>query len=68
MARSNYIYVVTMYSEILGTFTVKHEMITWVLNNVKIIKLVHVIRYADGGRIGYKPVEMKFDWEAERGR
>ncbi len=58
MARSTYIYVAKMYGEIIGTFTVKHELLSWVGREVKIPKLLTVERHSDGPRLGYKPVDI----------
>jgi hypothetical protein len=33
MARSQYIYVVTVRGDIVAGFTVKHELVTWLRNN-----------------------------------
>lgn len=31
MARSTYVYLLTQYGQLYGAFTVKHELVSWVL-------------------------------------
>lgn len=58
MARSRYIYVVTdscwTYTNILGTFTVKHELISWMNKNWEFFQgnsmSPDVFRFRDNGR------------------
>ena len=51
MARSQYIYTVTPFAGYVpqATFTVKHEMVTWMKRNFDKPEHVKVHRYPDGG-------------------
>lgn len=52
MARSVYIYLVYDQLSVVGAFTVKHEMETWIQNQ-KFNEKPRILRYKDGSRQKY---------------
>lgn len=50
MARSTYVYVLTQYGQVFGTYTVKHELISHVLRHLPkhLYSEYKVARYSDG--------------------
>jgi hypothetical protein len=56
MARSTYIWTVFKGSHLIGTFTVKHEMITWLGKRTDFYG-VRVYRMPDGNPYNSKPVD-----------
>lgn len=50
MARSAYIYVVFEHDDVIATFTVKHEMVTWLNREITPAarRSIRAMRYPDG--------------------
>lgn len=59
MARSTYVYVLTQYGQVFGTYTVKHELVTAALRNIPphLFSEYKVARHTDG-TYGDMPVTM----------
>ena len=60
MARSTYIYVVTLHEELVSAFTVKHELATWLSRNKGDYR---IWRIADGLYQKRGPTEMTDEFD-----